>query len=158
MKRNKLKKVAGLVLLSIISFYLVSCGGVKDIKLSQVVEEIESLKYTTSNMKEAGKKELKRFYKLNSKDFNEVLLYIPSSSMNVEEMLLIKVKDKSQIDGVESAIENRVNNQLKSFNGYGIEQTALLNDYELKIIGNCIFFCVGKNSADMADAFRSVVE
>lgn len=151
------KRSLSLIGVIMFTFSLVACGGVKDMPLSTVLSEMESKGVVTSNMKSGGEKELKRFYKLNSNDFQEFLLYLPSSSMNVEEMLIVKVKDKSQTDTVESAIENRVNNQLESFNGYGAEQCALLDDYELKTIGNYVFFCVGKNAADIADSFKAVV-
>lgn len=151
------KRSLAIIGVIIITFSLVTCGSVKDMPLNQVLNEMKSKGVVTSNMKSGGEKELKRFYKLNSNDFQEFVLYLPSSSMDVEEMLIVKVKDKSQIDAVESAIENRVNNQLESFNGYGAEQCALLDEYELKTIGNYVFFCVGKNAADIADSFKAVV-
>lgn len=157
MNNKFLKRTISLIGFFILSFYLVACGGVKEVPLKNILNEMQSKSDITSNMQSGGEKELKRFYKLNSKDFNEFLLYLPSSSMNVEEILMIKVKDKSQIDSVESSIENRVSNQLESFNGYGAEQCALLEDYELKIIGNYVFFCVGKNASDIADRFKDAV-
>ena len=74
------------------------------------------------NMEETGSKGLKRYYGLNSSDFDSVVLYTPESSMEVDEMLIVKVKDKSQIGGLEDTIDNRVNSQLQSFGSYGPEQ------------------------------------
>ena len=43
------------------------------------------------NMEETGSKGLKRYYGLNSSDFDSVVLYTPESSMEVDEMLIVLV-------------------------------------------------------------------
>ena len=101
---------------------------------------------------------LKRYYGLNASDFDSVVLYTPESSMEVDEMLIVKVKDKSQIEGLEDAIDNRVNSQLQSFGSYGPEQCALLNDYELKTKGKYVFFAVSENAEDLKEAFKESIK
>ena len=59
--------------------------------------------------------------------------------MDVNEVLIVKVKDKSQIESLEDSIDSRINYQLQSFSGYGPEQCALVNDYELKTKGDFVF-------------------
>ena len=110
------------------------------------------------NMEETGTKGLKRYYGLNASDFDSVVLYTPESSMEVDEMLIVKVKDKSQIEGLEDAIDNRVNSQLQSFGSYGPEQCALLNDYELKTKGKYVFFAVSENAEDLKEAFKESIK
>ena len=109
-------------------------------------------------MEETGTKGLKRYYGLNAGDFDSVVLYTPESSMEVDEMLIVKVKDKSQIEGLEDTIDNRVNSQLQSFGSYGPEQCALLNNYELKTEGRYVFFAVSKNAEDLKEAFKEAIK
>lgn len=47
--------------------------------------------------------------------------------MSVNEILVVKVKDKSQVEDVEKAVEERLSTQKKSFEGYGVKQTRLLH-------------------------------
>lgn len=98
-------------------------------------------------------KSLKRFFSLNPSDYEEVILFTPASSMDVKELMIIKLKDSTQIDLVETAIESRITKQIESFSGYGPEQCALLDDYILKIKNNYIFYSVGEQSEDMKKIF-----
>ena len=104
------------------------------------------------NMEETG------YYGLNSSDFDSVVLYTPESSMEVDEMLIVKVKDKSQIEGLEDTIDNRVNSQLQSFGSYGPEQCGLLNNYELKTEGKYVFFAVSENAEKLKEAFKEAIK
>lgn len=104
-------------------------------------------------MQKGEGKDLKRFYGLNINDFQDALIYIPSNYMDVSELLIVKANDSTQVDLVEEAIEARVARQLESFNGYGPEQCALLENYEIKIIGNTLFYCVSPDAITLKDAF-----
>lgn len=127
-------------------------------KISQIVDSIKAeipLNFVT----EANNtKALKRFFSLNASDYEEVSLFSPSSSMDVEELLIVKVKSPEQVDIVETAIENRVDKQLQSFSGYAPEQCALLEDYVFKIKGNYIFYSVGEKAEEMKQIFVNSVK
>ncbi|MEG2984895.1 MAG: DUF4358 domain-containing protein [Peptostreptococcaceae bacterium] len=133
------------------------CGINNDKKLDSIVNNISS-KVDLNNMKKGDSKSLKRFFALNSNDFEDFVLYVPKSTMDVEEMLIIKVKNSSQISGVEDAIDSRVNKQIESFSGYGPQQVALLQDYELKDKGNYIFYTVSKDLDKITDAFKESIK
>ena len=57
----------------------------------------------------------KRLYGLNANDFADVRLYVGESNMDVEELLIVKLKDTSQSESIQSAVTARVEKQLKSF-------------------------------------------
>ncbi|MGL5755563.1 MAG: DUF4358 domain-containing protein [Paraclostridium sp.] len=133
------------------------CGINNDKNLDSIVNDIGS-KVDLNNMKKGDSKSLKRFFALNSNDFEDFVLYVPKSTMDVEEMLIIKVKDSSQISGIEDAIDSRVNKQIESFSGYGPQQVALLQDYELKDKGNYIFYTVSKDLDKITDAFKESIK
>lgn len=156
-------KVAGgalvfmIIITIIISNLIVSRETYKDIPLGKVIENISN-SIDLSGFKLGKSKDLKRLYGLNISDFEEVVIYTPETNMDVNEILIAKVKNSSQIDVVEEAIENRVKIQLNSFEGYGVEQCDLLNDYEVKIIGNYIFYGVSKNIGEIKSAFKDAVQ
>lgn len=127
-------------------------------KISQIVDSIKAeipLNFVTESN---NTKSLKRFFSLNASDYEEVSLFSPSSSMDVEELLIVKVKSPEQVDIVETAIENRVDKQLQSFSGYAPEQCALLEDYVFKIKGNYIFYSVGEKAEEMKQIFVNSVK
>lgn len=140
------------------TMFIVSGCGVNNDKSSTNITEDISKTVNLDNMEKSDSKSLKRFFGLNSSEFEDFSIYIPKSTMDVEEMLVIKVKDKGQVQGVEDAIDSRVNKQIESFSGYGPKQVALLQDYEVKDKGNFIFYAVSKDLDKMTNAFKDSIK
>lgn len=103
--------------------------------------------------KAAEDRMVKRFYGLNPKDYEGVVLFVPADNMDVHEVLVVKLKEESQAEQVKAAIQKRLDTQLKSFEGYGAEQVALLKDHVLEVRGNYIFYMVGEKAADAQKVF-----
>ncbi len=101
----------------------------------------------------AEERMLKRFYGLNPKDYEGAVLFVPKDNMDVHEILIVKLRDESQAESVEIAIQKRLDSQLKSFEGYGAEQVALLKSHVLDVKGNYIFYMVGEKANDAEKAF-----
>ncbi|MBC3888687.1 DUF4358 domain-containing protein [Acetobacterium paludosum] len=147
-----MKKFSIMILIIILTFPLLGCQHNSNRSLTDIETDLLASVSDLGMVKGEGK-DLKRFYGLNANDFDEYLIYIPSNYMDVSEMLIVKSNDSAQIDLAEDAIETRVAKQQESFSGYGPEQCALLDNYELKIIGNTLFYCVSRNATDLKDAF-----
>lgn len=145
------------IIITILSSMILSgCTNVKDMSLDDINTRI-SEHIEVGNMQVGDSKSLKRYFGLNSGDFEDVIIYNPSYTMNVEELLLVKVADEKQIDIVEEAIEYRVNRQIETFGSYGPEQCAMLDDYELVIADKYIFYVVSKNADDIAKVFKECI-
>ena len=65
---------------------------------------------------------------------------------------------KSQIESLEDSIDSRINYQLQSFSGYGPQQCALVDDYELKTKGDFVFFAISENANEIKEAFLDSIE
>lgn len=155
----KLKKLfLKIMTIVCISTVLAGCTKVNDNLSARDIQKSIVDTGLVKNMEETGTKGLKRYYGLNAGDFDSVVLYTPESSMEVDEMLIVKVKDKSQIEGLEDTIDNRVNSQLQSFGSYGPEQCGLLNNYELKTEGRYVFFAVSENAEQLKEAFKEAIK
>lgn len=153
----KLKKKLFMATLLINTVITVGCGVNND----KTIEEIENSmieKVKFEKMEKGDSKSLKRFYKLNVNDYEGVILYTPKSTMDVNEVLIVKVKDKSQIESLEDSIDSRINYQLQSFSGYGPQQCALVDDYELKTKGDFVFFAISENANEIKEAFLDSIE
>ncbi len=97
---------------------------------------------------------LRRFYGLNPADYEGVAFYYPSTNMGVEELLLIKLTDASQGEAVEQAIGARLAAQKESFDGYGVEQTDMLNNHAVvEVRGRYVLFTVSENDQKIRQAF-----
>ena len=112
----------------------------------------------TENMTEAENQMVKRLYGLDPVDFEGCTLYYPRTNMDAEELLILKLKDVSQREAVEKAIEARLQTQKTTFDGYGVGQTDLLTNYcVIDVRGNFALFVVSKTCDAAQAAFRDAL-
>lgn len=108
----------------------------------------------TENMQQGENRMVKRLYGLDPSSFEGCTLYYPATNMDAEELLLVKLADVSQQEEIVAAVEQRLQTQRNTFEGYGVEQFDLLsNHYVLQVRGNYALFAVGAFSADAQKAF-----
>ncbi len=108
-------------------------------------------------MAEGDNQTLKRLYGLSASDYENVLLYYPTTNMGAEELLLVQLKDVSQQQSVQTAIENRLDTQKKSFDGYGVDQYAMLENAVVEVQGNYILLVVAADPAPVRKAFTGAL-
>lgn len=114
-----------------------------------VVETIDM-----ANMLEGDNTMIKRFYGLDPSAYEACILYYPNTNMMAEELLIVKLREVSQQETVRQAVEARIATQKNTFEGYGVEQFALLSDHAVvEVRGNYVFFVVNAQSAAARDAF-----
>lgn len=106
-------------------------------------------------MQESNNRMFQKFYGLDAEDYEGVTLYSPASNMDAQELLIVKLKDTSQAEAVTEAINSRLETQMNSFEGYGIEQYAMLEDHVLDVQGNLILYVVHPNAGSADEAFRN---
>ena len=106
-------------------------------------------------MQESNNRMFQKFYGLDAQDYEGVTLYSPVSNMDAQELLIVKLKDSSQAEAVTEAINSRLETQMNSFEGYGIEQYAMLEDHILDVQGNFILYVVNPNAQAADEAFRN---
>lgn len=146
-----LKYAMVLVIFVYIVILLVRQGG--DAPMADVEKNVLKA-ISTKGMEEAGTQDLKRYYGLNANDYEDMLLYLPDDVMSVNELLIIRLKDKSQADGVRDAAQKRLDTQRESFEGYGAEQTKLITSAILEARGQYVFLVVGKEADKAYAAFK----
>lgn len=148
MKRNIL-----MIIIALISSFVIGCTS----EINKPISDIESNILSNCNLEAMQKgdgKSLRRFYGINPNDLEEFVIYTPKSNMDVDEMLLVKVKNLDQIESIEDSIDSRVNKQIENFNGYGAEQVALLENYEIKIKDKYVFYAVSNDAEKIKDTFK----
>ncbi len=106
------------------------------------------------NMKEAGAMKLRSLYGLDANDYAEILLYIPVSNMDAQELLLVRCRTEEQAEAAAEAMRKRIQDQTGIFESYGVEQMALIRKAVVDVQGTyCLYVC-GLNSYQAQSAFR----
>ena len=106
------------------------------------VEKKVEASLDTKAMKKAGVQGLKRYYGLNSADYEGVMLYTAESSMSAQEILLVKTK----------TTEQRRANRRNDFDGYAPDQVQLLDEAQISVRGKFVFYAVSPK----AETYKSV--
>ena len=96
---------------------------------------------------------LKRYYGLNSADYEGVLFYSAEFSISAQEVLLIEVKTDQQVHEVRDAIEERLESRKNTFEGYAPEQAQLIGQAQIQVRGRFLFLAVSPEAETLADAF-----
>ena len=111
-----------------------------------------------SAMVKADNQMVKRLYGLDPASFESCILYYPNTNMMAEELLILKLSDTSQQQSVRAAIEARVETQKTTFDGYGVEQYALLTENcIIDIRGNFVLFVVNADCDAAQKAFAGAL-
>lgn len=96
---------------------------------------------------------LKRYYGLNSADYEGVLYYSAEFSISALEVLLIEVKADQQVQEVRDAIEERLESRKNTFEGYAPEQAQLIEQAQIQVRGRFIFLAVSPDADNYVAAF-----
>lgn len=140
-------------LLLVFIILLLKGGNISDASMETVDKAVTGA-LDMEGLSQADNRMVKRLYGINVNDYEDVVLYVSGSNMEVEEVLIIKLADTQQAAAIESAVQARLDKQLESFEGYGPEQCKLLEDHVLDVQGNYILFVVDANAKAADKAFQ----
>ena len=76
--------------------------------------------------------------------------------MSVNEVLIIKTADPSQLSAVRAGIESRLAAEKIAFDGYGVNQTELLNNAKIVEESPYIIFSCGEHAEDFVRSAQKV--
>lgn len=141
---------AALIIAYVVLLILYASGSTRP--FGKVEKAVES-SLDTKNLKKAGVQGLKRYYGLNNADYDGVLLYTAAGSISAEEVLLLQVKNDSQIKQVQKAIQKRIENRENDFEGYAPKQVQQLKQAQISVRGSFVFLAVGPKAAEYKTAF-----
>ncbi len=141
---------AAIILVYIILLMSLTSGSTKSFEA--VKAQVEA-SLDTESMEQKNVQGLKRYYGLNSADYDGVMLYMSKSSMSAEEVLLVKTKTDEQAREVKQAVEQRLENRKNDFEGYAPEQVQLLEQAQVSVRGRFVFYAVSPNAKHYEDAF-----
>jgi len=116
---------------------------------SVTIDEIQGVfqRYVDNeNWKQRDKQFIRKYYQLDSKDYQKMLSYTSPSAMEVDEITVIKSENTEKIM---DAFSQRIKFQLNNFNGYGIEQCDLLNHAIVFEKGHYVILIVNENASDI---------
>ena len=145
-----------LLLVGVMTLLLYQKDPRPDVTEAEVIEMFESVAGDAS-VTPAGTLRIRRVFGLNAADYDLIVYYTPAETMDVCEFLLIRTTE-SNMEAVQSAMENRVASQLAAFDHYGEHQTELLNKAAIRQFGNYICLIVSEEPEEWLNAVKALLE
>ena len=145
------KKAFFVIVLAVFLTFIYAGQNADDVPMEEIEQQL--LENTElADMSKCGNRTLMQFYGLDYAQFDEYLYYKSSKALSVDELLIVKAKAASDLDGAKDAAESRIQSQLKTYEGYGPEQVAMLKNAIVIVRGNYLFCCV----ADAPERYKEV--
>lgn len=117
------------------------------------VEDAVSRSLDKSNLTLQDGAAFKRKFGLSEADYAGVMYYASEFSISAEEVLVILVKEESQVQEVTEAIDRQVEARKNDFDGYAPEEVKLLEDAKQSVRGRYIFFAAAPKAEEYLEAF-----
>lgn len=126
----------------------------------KTAKEVGSLLFSQldcEGLKEQSELEIKKELSVSA-DSYEGIYYIKSDEiMDVREILVIKLNEGQSADSAVSKIEKRIEKKQTLFDGYAPEQSAMLQNYVLKVKAGFVFYAVWDDSAAAVSALNKIL-
>ena len=117
------------------------------------VEDAVSRSLDKSNLTLQDGAAFKRKFRLSEADYAGVMYYASEFSISAEEVLVVLVKEESQVQEVTEAIDRQVEARKNDFDGYAPEEVKLLEDAKQSVRGRYIFFAAAPKAEEYLEAF-----
>lgn len=144
---NVFFQILYVVLLVVVMVFLTYKNKPEDISLSEISEAFED-RYIYEGITKMDALKVKKSFGINVADYNEFVYYASTDTMNVDELLIIKMKDENQKSNVVDYMQERIDKQKKVFNGYGTDQINRLNSSRIFSSGNYICLIVSDKTEE----------
>ena len=107
----------------------------------------ENLKLDSINI--GDEKTLKNLYYINIGSIEDFISYAPKSNMDVEEILILKLKHGANMDEIKTKVSTRVEKQSESFKNYNPEKYGIIENTILEEEGQYLIFIISENSSSI---------
>lgn len=155
---NKHRVLEIICVIFLVAFiFLISDKGSYSDKTPEEVAEAVSTEINIDELSSFKKNKVKEDFGIDFQDIDSFVYYASDSIMNVDELLIIKLKEGIKADAVTEKIEKRVTDKQVLFEGYAPEQSALLKSYVLKHRNGFVFYAVGEGATDALIAFNEII-
>ena len=149
-------KIAFLIVLAIFLIFVYWTESAKDVPMASIEKELLKNKYV-KEMTIQTPRELERYMQISGSNYDGVFYARSVNNLAVDEVLIVKVKSKEQLNNLQDAVDARLKQQIANYQGYAPEQVSMLKNAKTFTKGNYIFYCVSKKPDSISEDFTDVI-
>ena len=150
---NKQKKYTIYYLIEIVIIISLFIGlypilSIKSADMTAIKSDLEkNLDLESVNI--GNEKTLKNIYYINVNSIEDFVSYAPKSNMDVEEILILKLKKDENMSEIKAKVNKRLEKQRESFKNYSPEKYKIIEDAILEEEGQYLIFIISENSSSI---------
>ena len=156
MSKQRIFEILCVVALVIFIGFMSRDASYSDKTASEVAEGVTA-SYDVSELNSIKRNKIKEEFTIDFTQVDSFEYFASDSIMNVDELMIIKLREDVKPDEIKEKIEKRVTDKQVLFEGYAPEQSALLKEYILADRKGFIFYAVGEDAEKAFAAFKSSV-
>lgn len=156
MNKHRVIEIICVVFLVCFIFFISREDSYSDNTVQEVAENV-SMEINIDDLTSFKKNKIKKEFGIDFDGIDSCVYYASDAVMNVEELLVIKLKEGAKADSITEKIETRVKDKQVLFEGYAPEQSALLKNYVLSVSHGFIFYAVGEEATDALILFNETI-
>lgn len=110
-----------------------------------------------SQMSEKTNADIAKAFAFDTDKAEGIVYYANDNIMDVSELVIVKLIDKTDAPEFKALIEKRVTDQENLYKNYAPAQYALLKDSIIAVSGNTVFYCTAKNADVLYEAYQKAL-
>ena len=154
--RSLLVKAVFLIVLAVFLIFVYWTESAKDVPMANIEKKLLKNKYV-KEMQVQTPRELERYMQISASDYDGFFYARSVNNLAVDEVLVIKVKSREQLNHLKDAVDNRLKQQTTNYQGYAPKQVSMLKNAQSFTKGNYIFYCVSKKPDSISEDFTDVI-
>ncbi|MDD3337997.1 MAG: DUF4358 domain-containing protein [Lachnospiraceae bacterium] len=155
-KKLNAAKAILIILLAVLLFFIGRPEVTKQLP-AEMLQALYEQDAQAADMVQGDTQALMRLYGIDADDIGAFLLYYPKASTDVDELLILQTKD-GKMGTYTALVKERLATQKTAFDGYGMEQSGLLEKSKVVVYGDCLFFGVSDQVGLWKERFLSAIK
>lgn len=147
-----IKKLLVVLVFITVALGVVGCSIKSNMNFKDIDEKIEKAT-DVSNMRAEDKEKLKKLYDIDADKLEDFKFYRAESNVKADELLILKVKDKKDIDDIKNKINKRIEKQETSFKDYLPKEYDLIKNSVVKTKEDFVLFIASSDADKVAGEF-----
>lgn len=148
-----IKKLLVVLIFITVALGVVGCSTKSNMNFKDIDEKVEKAT-DVSNMRAEDKEKLKKLYDIDANKLEDFKFYRAESNVKADELLILKVKDKKDIDDIKNKINKRIEKQETSFKDYLPKEYDLIKNSVVKTKEEFVLFIASSDADKVAGAFN----
>lgn len=117
------------------------------IQIEELAMELKNAPIFEDKLSEIDRDTIIKKYNFNNEKIEEIVSYVGTGA-TAEEILVMKVFNKNDINEMRVTIENKIEERKKDFEDYLPKEVSKLENYHIETRNNYIILCISNNAKE----------